>query len=112
MQVANKLAPEKNRTVPERSLPQRLSPLRFFGQKSTAPQKAGQKPTATARSSNRVVRWVRDMRAEIKKITWPTREAATNLTILVIVVSVAVGIMLGVVDFAFSSLFEFLISAM
>ena len=43
---------------------------------------------------------------ELKKVTWPTREETTRLTILVISVSVAIGIILGVIDLGFSRLFD------
>ena len=36
---------------------------------------------------------------ELKKVVWPTRVEIIRLTISVIVISVAVGIFLGVVDF-------------
>jgi preprotein translocase subunit SecE len=43
------------------------------------------------------------------KVTWPSREQAQNLTIVVIAVSVAVGIFLGAVDWVFAKIFEFLL---
>jgi preprotein translocase subunit SecE len=46
----------------------------------------------------------RDVIAELRKVTWPTREEATRLTILVIVISIAMGLILGAVDLVFSSL--------
>lgn len=47
------------------------------------------------------VQGVRDVVSELKKVTWPTREQAVNLTGVVIVVSVAVGLLLGGADFIF-----------
>jgi preprotein translocase subunit SecE len=44
--------------------------------------------------------------AELKKVTWPTREEATRLTVLVLCVSITIGIILGLIDFSFSRLFE------
>ena len=55
-------------------------------------------------------RFVRDTRSELKKVVWPTREEAINLTIIVILVSVAMGILLGSVDYLFKALFEFLVA--
>jgi preprotein translocase subunit SecE len=46
----------------------------------------------------------RDVVGELRKVTWPTREEATRLTILVIVLSIIMGILLGAVDLVFSSL--------
>ncbi len=47
---------------------------------------------------------VRDVVSELRKVTWPTRAEATRLTILVIAVSVATGLLLGAVDLVFASL--------
>jgi preprotein translocase subunit SecE len=43
--------------------------------------------------------------AELRKAHWPTREEALRLSILVLVVCVAVGIILGGLDWAFARLF-------
>lgn len=50
-------------------------------------------------------RW-RDVVAEIRKITWPTREETRNLTVVVIGISAVVGIALSVVD----TILSFLVS--
>jgi preprotein translocase subunit SecE len=42
--------------------------------------------------------------AELKKVVWPTRQEATYLTTIVIVVTVAVAITLWVIDLGFSEL--------
>jgi preprotein translocase subunit SecE len=42
--------------------------------------------------------------AELRKVVWPTRQEATYLTTIVIVVTVAVAITLWVVDLGFSEL--------
>ncbi len=47
-----------------------------------------------------------EVRSELKKVVWPTRREATNLTILVVGLSVSVGIILGIIDYAFSELFR------
>lgn len=39
-----------------------------------------------------------DIRSEIAKVTWPTREETRNLTIVVIGISAFIGILLGAVD--------------
>ena len=54
-------------------------------------------------------RFVRETRSELKKVVWPTRETAVNLTVIVTAVSLAVGAFLGLVDFVFKRLFEILI---
>jgi preprotein translocase subunit SecE len=47
--------------------------------------------------------------AELRKVHWPTREQARNLTGLVIGVSLAVGIILGAMDYIFEKVFEFVL---
>ncbi|MCJ7522946.1 MAG: preprotein translocase subunit SecE [Dehalococcoidia bacterium] len=42
--------------------------------------------------------------AELRKVVWPTRQEATYLTTIVIVVTVAVAMTLWVVDLGFSEL--------
>ena len=53
-------------------------------------------------------RFFRDTRSELRKVVWPTREQATNLTVLVCVASLAVGIFLGGIDLLFAELFKIL----
>jgi preprotein translocase subunit SecE len=55
------------------------------------------------------VQFFRETIAELRKVVWPTREQATRLTVLVIVISFSVGVMLGVVDLVFGRLFRFLV---
>ena len=52
---------------------------------------------------------LREVRAELRKVVWPTRQEATNLTMVVIGVSVAVGVFLGLVDFTFAQMFHLLL---
>ncbi|MBF6600787.1 MAG: preprotein translocase subunit SecE [Dehalococcoidia bacterium] len=47
-------------------------------------------------------RFVQDIFNELKKVTWPTREETVRLTVVVIVVSVAIGMALGVIDIGFN----------
>jgi len=49
-------------------------------------------------------KFVSDIVSELKKVTWPSRREATYLTTLVIIFTVAVAIILGVVDYGFSKL--------
>ena len=51
---------------------------------------------------------VRDTYTEIKKVTWPDQETTRNLTILVIVMATVLGIMLGLVDYGFRELWDWI----
>lgn len=50
------------------------------------------------------VRNAREIISELRKVTWPSRETALNLTMVVSVTSLAVGLFLGFFDFGFSQL--------
>jgi preprotein translocase subunit SecE len=72
------------------------------------------KPRATERVRVRRSRlaglrqFIADVRAEVKKITWPDRETTRKLTILVIGLSVALGALLGTIDAIFVRLWDLL----
>ena len=55
------------------------------------------------------LQFFRETVGELRRVVWPTREQATRLTILVIIISVFVGILLGAVDLGFGRLFRFLV---
>ena len=71
--------------------------------KSTAQQQVTVKP------DNALVRYFKETRAEIRKVTWPTREEATNLTLIVLAVTLAMAIFLGAVDYVFATLIRLII---
>ena len=47
------------------------------------------------------VQFIREVIAELKKVTWPTREETMKLTLVVIVLSVIVGAFIGALDITF-----------
>jgi len=49
-------------------------------------------------------KWFGDTIAELKKVTWPTRQETLRLTVLCIIVSAIVGLILGVLDYGFAEL--------
>lgn len=52
--------------------------------------------------------WFKGLRAEFKKIVWPSRKTLTNETIAVVTVSVLLGAIIVVVDFLARIGIEFL----
>ena len=62
------------------------------------------------REPNAVVRYFRETSAELRKVTWPTRQEARHLTTVVVIVVVAMAITLGLVDYGFSRLIGWLVS--
>jgi preprotein translocase subunit SecE len=65
--------------------------------------------TAPLREENALVRYFKDTRAEISKVTWPTREEGLRLTWVVLVVTLIATIVIFSIDFLFGLLVRFLI---
>jgi preprotein translocase subunit SecE len=57
----------------------------------------------TGNQPNPVSKYIRETRGELRKVTWPTREESQRLTAIVLGVTVAMAIFLGLLDFIFSS---------
>jgi preprotein translocase subunit SecE len=49
---------------------------------------------------NAIMRFYRETVGELRKVAWPTREEAWNLTLIVLVVLVAMSAFLGTIDAA------------
>ena len=64
---------------------------------------------ASKKKSNPVTRYFRETSAELKKVTWPTRQEATQLTIIVLIVVGLMSILLGTLDYVFSKIIGFFI---
>ena len=54
----------------------------------------------------RIRRYFDEVRSELRKVSWPTREQVRNLTVLVFAISLVVGIYITLLD----GVFRFLIS--
>ena len=67
-----------------------------------SPEKAAEAAKHMSLYDKRVPKWIRDIISELKKVTWPTREETTRLTVAVVVVSVVIGMALGGVDIGFN----------
>lgn len=53
--------------------------------------------------------FLKEVRAELEKVNWPSRQEAIRLTAIVVGVSVAVGIFIGSLDYIFVKLMEFIL---
>ena len=67
--------------------------------------------TAGAAPRGGVFRFFVEVIAELRRTTWPTRQEATRLSILVLIVAAFFGVFLGAIDYGFGRLAEFLIGA-
>ena len=63
----------------------------------------------TEKKENRIVKYFREARAEMRKVTWPTRQEALHLTGIVLAVTVAMSILLWVLDIFFTGVMSALI---
>lgn len=52
------------------------------------------------------IEFLKEARAELAKVSWPTKEQTMRHTLVVIGISAATAIFLGTLDFAFSKLAE------
>ncbi|MDM8521052.1 preprotein translocase subunit SecE [Anaerolineales bacterium HSG6] len=66
--------------------------------------------TTTTKEENAVVKYYKETRAELRKVTWPTREEARTLTLVITAVTIAMAIFLGVFDYIFQVVVRGIIS--
>lgn len=65
---------------------------------------------ANALTNNRIVKYLKEVRGEIRKVTWPSRQEILRLSAIVIVVLVAMSAFMAVIDYAFSWLMRLIIN--
>ena len=53
-----------------------------------------------------VIRFFREAKEELKKVTWPDRKTTTRYTVIVVVVSLFVGVVIGGIDYLFTRILE------
>jgi preprotein translocase subunit SecE len=58
----------------------------------------------------RIRRFIEESWSELKKVTWPTREQTRNLTVLVFVISGAVGAFIAIWDTVFNEIFKLIVT--
>jgi preprotein translocase subunit SecE len=75
--------------------------------------RSGEKGVAKAaavKRGNAISRLMRETIGELKKVNWPTRQEATQLTIIVLIVVAATSAFLGLLDYLFTDLVRLLVS--
>ena len=55
------------------------------------------------------IRMFGEVVSELRRVTWPTREETTRLTIMVVAVAAAVGLFLGLIDLAFTRIMKLIL---
>ena len=56
------------------------------------------KPNAFVRFWKRIARYFREMKSELKKVVWPTRQQVVRNTVVVILVVLVVGVLIWLFD--------------
>ena len=70
---------------------------------AAAEKKAEKKPADKKPSlGSRIAKFFRDYKAELKKVTWASREDTMKNTLVVAVTVIIAGAAIGILDFAFS----------
>ncbi len=52
----------------------------------------------------KVINFLKEVKAEIKKVNWPTKKETAQYTLIIIFVSILIAIFLGGLDFLFTAL--------
>ncbi|MBI2039866.1 preprotein translocase subunit SecE [Candidatus Microgenomates bacterium] len=56
-----------------------------------------------------IISFFKEVREELNKVAWPTREQTVRYTILVVLVAVVVGLFLGGLDYILTALTSFIL---
>lgn len=75
-----------------------------------AKSKAKAKDTSAKKKPNPVVKYLRDLRSEFKKVVWPAKETVFNNTGIVLVTMIITGAGIFGIDLVFAQLFKILLS--
>ena len=66
---------------------------------SVSSEKKAKAPKEKKKKPNRVVRWLKDLKGELKKVTWPTMKDVVKNVGIVIACVIVVGIFIWIFDF-------------
>ncbi|MCL2547318.1 MAG: preprotein translocase subunit SecE [Oscillospiraceae bacterium] len=58
---------------------------------------------------SRVGKWFREMRSELKKVTWPTLPQVINNTGIVLLMMLIVGVIIGAIDLVWENAIEWIL---
>jgi len=66
-------------------------------------------PKASVKKDNFIVKYFKETKAELRKVTWPTRQEALNLTLIVVAFTISMAALLGIIDYIFAWVFGLII---
>ena len=64
---------------------------------------------ASVKKDNFIIRYFKETRAELRKVSWPTRQEALNLTLIVVAFTIFMAALLGIIDYIFAWVFGLII---
>jgi preprotein translocase subunit SecE len=73
-------------------------------QKKSVPAVKSSQGGAVRNFMEKAVQFLREVKVELKKVTWPSRKQAMGSTLVVIILVMVISLFLGVVDISLSSL--------
>ena len=53
--------------------------------------------------------WAQNIGQELKKVDWPSRKDALQLSLIVVIISFLLGVYIGLFDFLFASALQFIL---
>lgn len=56
------------------------------------------------------IQFLKEARAELSKVVWPSRRETIRITVAVVLLSLAVAVFLGAVDYGLTKLFEYIVN--
>jgi len=59
---------------------------------------------------NKVINYLKEVKLELSKVTWPKKDQVIKLTLIVFVISGIVAIYVGGLDFVFTKFLEFVVN--
>jgi preprotein translocase subunit SecE len=71
---------------------------------------AKEEKAGARKQPNAIKRYINETIGELRKVTWPTRKEATNLTIVVLIVTLSMSAFLGLLDYIFTQLFALILT--
>ncbi len=71
---------------------------------------AKEEKAVATRQPSKIKKYFKETIGELRKVSWPTRKEATNLTIVVLIVTFSMSAFLGLLDLLFTKVFSLLMA--
>ncbi len=79
-------------------------------EKQKPAKEKAKKPNAVVRWFKGIAKYLREMKAELKKVVWPSRKTVIRNTLVVIAVVLVLGVLIWIFDFIASGVVKALIN--